>query len=105
MDEIAKGSEEMMKRVQAWKVQDTYRISKNAAMKRYINKRESPPCPIEEEKVCECFRETCDPPKQALFEAEQDSPFHLDKKLPNEDVPEDMIEDMLSEDNIWAVIR
>jgi hypothetical protein len=43
--------------------------------------------------------------KQAFFEAEQDSPFHLHKKLPNEDVREDMIEYMLSDDKIRAVIR
>jgi hypothetical protein len=74
-------------------------------MKRHINKRESPPCPTEEEKVCEYFREMWDPPKQVFFKAEQDSPFHLNKKLPDKDVPEDMMEYILSEDNIRAVIR
>jgi hypothetical protein len=44
-------------------------------------------------------------PKQAFFETEQGSPFHLDKKLLVEDVPEEMMEYMLSADNIRAVTR
>jgi hypothetical protein len=37
-DKRAKGSEGVAKRLQAWKVQDTCRISKNAAMQRHIKK-------------------------------------------------------------------
>jgi hypothetical protein len=48
----------MAKRLQAWKSQDMYRISKSAAMKRCIKKRKSPPCPIEEDRVGEYFGET-----------------------------------------------
>jgi hypothetical protein len=44
MDTLADEKNQVMKRFQAWKVQDTYRISKSAAMKRFINKKESPPC-------------------------------------------------------------
>jgi hypothetical protein len=105
IEEIAKDPEGVAKRLQAWRIQDRYRISKSVAMKRYINKRESPPCPIEEEKICEYYREVWGPPKQAFFEVEQDSPFHLHKKLPDEDVSEDMIESMLSDDNIRVFIR
>jgi hypothetical protein len=74
-------------------------------MKRHSNKRESRSCPIEEEKIYEYFRDTCGPSKQAFFEAGQDSPFYLHKKLPDENVREDMMEHMLSDDNIRAVIR
>jgi hypothetical protein len=48
---IANGFGGAAQRSQAWRVQDTYRTSKSATMKRYINKRESPPCPIEEKKI------------------------------------------------------
>jgi hypothetical protein len=54
---ITKGFEEMAEKYRDWIVQDTYRISKSAAMKRYINKKESPPCPIEEGKIYDYFQE------------------------------------------------
>jgi hypothetical protein len=45
-EEIAKEFEDMAGKYREWKVQDTYRKSKSTAMKRFINKKESPPCPI-----------------------------------------------------------
>jgi hypothetical protein len=44
------------------------------------------------------------PPKQAFFKAERGSPFRLNKKLPDEDVPEEIMEYMLSADTIrlWS---
>jgi hypothetical protein len=104
-EEIAKDSEGVAKRLQAWRVQDTYRTSKSVAMKRYVNKRESPPCPIEENEICDYFRETWGPPKEEFFEADEQSQFHIFKKLPDDNVPEEMMEYMLSDDNIRAVIR
>jgi hypothetical protein len=68
--ELAKGSKGIAKRLQTWRVQDTYRISRSAATKRYINNRESSPGPIEEKDICEYYRETWSPPKQEFFEAE-----------------------------------
>jgi hypothetical protein len=44
-------------------------------------------------------------PTQAFVEAEQGSPFHPDKKLTDEDAPEEMMECMLSLDSIQAAIR
>jgi hypothetical protein len=105
VDEIANGFEGMGRRLQEWKFQDRYRISKSAAMKSQINKRESPSCRIEEEEICEYFRATWGTPKQAFFEAEQDSLFHLYKKPSDEDSPEEMMEYMLSADNVQTDIR
>jgi hypothetical protein len=55
-DEIAEGFKGVAPKLQAPKIQDTYRISKSEAMKRYINKRESPPYPIGEVEVYEYFK-------------------------------------------------
>jgi hypothetical protein len=54
-DEIVKGFKRVAARLKASKIQDTYRTSKSAAMKRYINKRGSLPCPIDEVEVYEYF--------------------------------------------------
>jgi hypothetical protein len=45
------------------------------------------------------------PTKQAFYEADENSPFYLRRKLPEEDVPEAIMDYMLSEDNIRDVIR
>jgi hypothetical protein len=74
-------------------------------MKRYINKRESPPYPIEEKEICDYFRKTWVSPKEVFFEADEESQFHVFRKLPNDNIPEEMMEYMLSDDNILAVIR
>jgi hypothetical protein len=103
-EETAKDFQGVAKRLQTWTVQETSRTSKSVAMKRYVNKRESPPFPIEEEEICAHYRWTWGLPKQKFFEAEQDCPFHLNKKLPDEDVPETMIEYMLSTENILVII-
>jgi hypothetical protein len=60
MDELAREPSDLMKRFQAWRVQDIYRNSKSAATKKYINKKESPSCPIDEENICQHFREAWD---------------------------------------------
>jgi hypothetical protein len=56
-DGMVNGFGGVAQRLQAWRVQNTYMTSKSAAMKRYINKRESRPCLIEEEKIYQHFRE------------------------------------------------
>jgi hypothetical protein len=56
VDKIAKRFKGIAARLQASKIQDTYRTSKNAPMKRYINKRESLRCPIDEVEIYEYFR-------------------------------------------------
>jgi hypothetical protein len=59
-DEIVKEFQGVAQRLQALRVQDTYQTSESAAMKRHINKREWPLCPIEKEKICKYFQETWD---------------------------------------------
>jgi hypothetical protein len=58
IEEIAKDFQGVAKRSKAWRVQERYRTSKSVAMNRCIKKRESPLCPIEEEKICKHYRET-----------------------------------------------
>jgi hypothetical protein len=71
----------------------------------YVHKRESPPCPIEGETIYQHFQEMWGLPEQAFYEAEPDSQFHLNRKLPDEDIPEDVMKYMLSGDNIRVVLR
>jgi chaperonin cofactor prefoldin len=54
--------------------------------------------------ICEYFGRTWGASTQAFFGAEQESLFHLDKKLSDEDSPEEMMEYMLSADNVQTVI-
>jgi hypothetical protein len=50
-DEIATGFKGVTARRQTPKIQDTSQTSTNATMKRQINKRESPPCPIDKVEI------------------------------------------------------
>jgi predicted nuclease with RNAse H fold len=50
-DQIAKGFNTGAARLQASKIQGTYRTLKNAPIKREINKNESPPCRIDEVEI------------------------------------------------------
>jgi hypothetical protein len=74
-------------------------------MKRYINKRESPPCPIDEVEIYEYFKKAWGPTERVFYEAEPDSPFYLHRKFPDEKVSEAMKDFLLSENNIRDVIR
>jgi hypothetical protein len=53
---ITKGFKAREARLQASKIQHMCRTSKSASMKRYINKRESPPCPIDKVAIDEYFK-------------------------------------------------
>jgi hypothetical protein len=103
-DEIAKGFKGVTARLQTSKIQDAYRTSKSAVMKKCINKRESSPCPIDEVEIYKYFKQAWKPTERAFYEAEPDSPFYLHRKLPDENVLEAMKDYMLSEDNIRDVI-
>jgi hypothetical protein len=54
-EEIAKGFKRVAARLEASKIQDIYPTSKSTAKKRYINKRELPPCPIDEVEIDKYF--------------------------------------------------
>jgi hypothetical protein len=66
MDKIANGFKGVGKRLQAWKVQDTYRTSKNVAMKRHVNKRKLPPCQLKTRKSANTF-ESHAPPEASVL--------------------------------------
>jgi hypothetical protein len=48
----------MADRIRTREIQDTYWTSKSIKMKRYINRKESLPCPIDQEMTCKYFQET-----------------------------------------------
>jgi hypothetical protein len=54
-------------------------------MKRCINKRKSPPCPIDEVEIYEYFRQAWGPRERIFLEAESNSLFSLHRKLLDED--------------------
>jgi hypothetical protein len=95
---------EMNKRAQALKIQEAYRTSKGIAMKRFIEKEQSPQCQIDMENVTEHFRETWSKPLDDFIEAEEESPFYLESRITGEDEDE-MEEFMLDEKNIAEVIK
>jgi hypothetical protein len=73
--------EKMNEKLQARKVQKTHRTSKSIAMRRYIDKVQSPQCPIETDVVTEHFAETWAPPTRKFQEANQWSTFYLEERL------------------------
>jgi hypothetical protein len=90
---------EMNKKAQALKVQETYRTSKGIAMRRFINKEQSPQCQIEMGTVKEHFREIWARPREEFIEAEKNTMFHLESKIMPED-EEELEEYILTEKNI-----
>jgi hypothetical protein len=102
---ITNETKETAERFKRSRIQDTYRTSKSIAMKKYINKQESPPCPIDQDRIYDYFQETWGPPQQAFFEAKENSEFFFHRKLPDDDVPEEIMNYMLSDDNVRDVIR
>jgi hypothetical protein len=50
--------QEMNKKAQVLKIQEAYRTSKGIAMRRFIDKEQSPQCQIEEDTVTQHFRRT-----------------------------------------------
>jgi hypothetical protein len=47
------------------------RTSPSIALKRYIDRKDSPPCPIEEETLRSYYREMCAPPREEFEEAHE----------------------------------
>jgi hypothetical protein len=95
---------EMNKKSHALKVQEAYRTSKGIAMRRFIDKEQSPQCQIEMEAVKEHFREVWARPREDFVEAEENSKFYLEPKILPED-EEALEEYMLNEKNISEVIK
>jgi hypothetical protein len=94
----------MNKKAQALKIQEAYRTSKGIAMKRFMEKEQSPQCQIDMGDVTEHFRTTLSRPLEDFVEAEEKSSFYLESRITDEDEDE-MEEFMLNEKNIAEVIK
>jgi hypothetical protein len=94
----------MFKRSQTLKIQEAYRTSKEIAMRRFIDKEQSPQGQIEMDTVTEHFKATWVRSLEDFIDAEQDSVFHLEPQITEED-EEDMEEFILNEKTITEVIK
>jgi hypothetical protein len=72
-------------------------------MRRYVNKKYSPPCAINKEKIHNFFQNSWASQPLDFIEEQSDSPFFLEQKIPD-DATETMKEFMLNEKNIREVI-
>jgi hypothetical protein len=96
--------EEMNKQLHTQVVREAYNTTKGITMRRYINKKQSPPCAINKEEIHRFFQNSWASPTLDFEEALPDSPLYLDPKIP-EDATETMKEFMLNEKNINDVIK
>jgi hypothetical protein len=71
----------MNKKAQAFKIQEAHQTSKGIAMRRFIDKEQSPQCQVEMTEVIGHFRETCSMPLEDVIEAEEGSIFIWSHKL------------------------
>jgi hypothetical protein len=94
----------MNERMQAQRVQKAYRASTSIAIRRYVDKVQSPPSPIEVDRVRAHFEETWSAPRVEFEEAGPDSIFHLEPRL-SEEASEEMEEYMTSEKHIAEVMN
>jgi hypothetical protein len=95
---------QMNERMQVWKVQEAYRTSMSIAMRRYVDKVQSPQCPIDIEIVTTHLRETLAPPRREFEEADENPILPVGERLP-EDVSTEMEELMMKEKRIVEVIE
>jgi hypothetical protein len=96
--------EGMNERMQTQKVRDAYRTSPSIAMRRYVDKIQSPQCPIGRETVIAYFTATWAPPREDFEEALPNTDVYLDQKIPAEG-SEETEEYMVEEKHIRDVIN
>jgi hypothetical protein len=84
-------------------VREAYNTTKSIAMRRYINKKHSPPCSIDKDQIQQFFQTSWATPPPDFEEAAPDSPLFLESRIP-ENATETMKEFMLNEKNITEVI-
>jgi hypothetical protein len=101
---VSKEIEGMGAKAHALRVQDAYRTSKSVAMKRYVEKKESPKCAIDKEVIEQHFGESWSKGICPFEEAPEGHPFHLEGKIGQEE-EEILMSYMLDEKNIEAVIK
>jgi hypothetical protein len=83
-------------RMQTQKVREAYRTSPSIAMRRYVDKVQSPQCPIGRETVTAHFIATWAPPREHFDERWSDTDVYFDQKIPeeaSEEIEEYMVED------------
>jgi hypothetical protein len=102
--EVSGELEGMNERLQIRKVQEAYRTSPSIAMRRYVDKVQSPQCPIERGMVTAHFTATWAPPREDLAEALPNTDVYLDQKIPTEG-SEEMEEYTVEEKHIRDVIK
>jgi hypothetical protein len=91
--------EDRGERTQALKVQDAYRTSKTIAMRRYIDKIQSPQCPIEQEVITDHFAHSWAKGIDEFRAAEDHTGFQLDPRIVDRE-DDDLQAFMLNEKNI-----
>jgi hypothetical protein len=96
--------EGMNERMQTQRVREAYRTSPSIAMRRYVDKIQSPQCPIGREMVTAHFTVTGAPQREDLEEALPDTDRHLDQTIPAEG-SEEMDEYMVEEKYIRDLIN
>jgi hypothetical protein len=84
-------------------VTEAYNTTKSIAMRRYINKKHSPPCAIDKDQIHQFFQNSWATPPANFEEATPNSPLFLEARIP-ESATEMMKEFMLNEKNITEVI-
>jgi hypothetical protein len=89
---------------QTRKVREAYHRSPSIAMRRYVDKVQSPQCPIGRETVTAHFTATWAPPREDFEEELSDMDVCLDQKIPAEGW-EEMEEYMVEEKHIRDVIN
>jgi hypothetical protein len=86
------------------RVQECYRASKSIAMRRYVNTKESPTCPIDPVAITRHYEDVWAPPPEGFQPAEEDSVFFLNQRIPKEGSDE-MMEYLTKDENIKAIIK
>jgi hypothetical protein len=91
--------EGMNERMQTQNVREADRMSPSIAMRSYVDKVQSPQCPIGRETVTAHFTATLAPPREGFEEALPNTDVYLDQKIPaegSEEMEEYIVEQMTS---------
>jgi hypothetical protein len=94
---------EMNKCSHTQKIQEASRRLKGIAMRRYLDKEQSPQCPIEMAEMKDHFRKIWAWPDHEFVEAEENSIFHLEVKIKERE--EEMETFMLDDKTMEEVIK
>jgi hypothetical protein len=102
--EVSGELEGMNERMQTQKVREAHRTSPSIAMRRYVDKVQSPQCLIGRETVTAHFTGRWPPPREDFEEALPNTDVYLNQKIPAEG-SEEIEEYMVEEKHIRDVIN